>query len=268
MPHNQPQEPHTRAPIPSSTLGDGASTIYPDDSVSTANARASPARAASPQQPQRTLASDVVEIHDICLAATQRYLDALRVNWDLRHGSSSTRSGVPVRRGGGERKGGGGGGGGGRWSPYARPAGARRRAHSEGDLDRMSPLEGYHHVEEQQQQQQKQQQPTLDNPIPSFTNSLLENIHHICALIWRRAQRDREDVLSAEARGCRKMNVLHECAEAIVLYNFEDGERDPIGCLERVVAAGRGIFQVLGDREGLKLMDHGDGDGDGEGESW
>ncbi|PSR91909.1 hypothetical protein BD289DRAFT_200887 [Coniella lustricola] len=56
------------------------------------------------------------------------------------------------------------------------------------------------------------------NPIPAPTTSLLDNIRHICGLIWRRAQRDRQDVLDAEARACREMSVLLDCGVVIVTF--------------------------------------------------
>lgn len=64
--------------------------------------------------------------------------------------------------------------------------------------------------------------------------------------------------MSAEARACRDMCFLHECGEAIVLYNAADTERDPEGCLHRVAAAGLGICRELKDWEGVRLI------GDGE----
>lgn len=239
------------ASIPSSTLGEGASTIYPEDSVSTA----SRAGALPNTQARRTLVDDVVEVHDICLVATQRYLEGLRVNWDLRNthpvngGDAHSLGDGPSRSRDRERRD--------QWSPYA-GAELRERTRSESHLEHIA-VEGpgqrhgdhdHHHTAL-----------TQKNPIPSFTNSLLQNISQICGLIWRRAQRDREDVLGAEARGCRDMSLLHECGETIVLYSARDAERDPEECLHRVVVAGTALCQELKDWEGLRLMGRWEGGG-------
>lgn len=231
--------------LPSSTMGEGVSTIYPEDSVS-ATCRAG---AAPNAVPLRSLVDYVVEIHDICLAATQRHLESLRVNWDLRHGRAAgelnedllgARSPRDLDRGRGDR-----------WAPYTE-AGSRRRARSETHLGYMAMgKSGEHHHDGRHRHR-----PTFnrENPIPMFTNSLLHNIRLVCDLIWRRAQRDREDVLGAEAKGCREMSFLHDCGETIVLYNIMDAERDPQACWHRLVTAGVGLCRVLGDSEGMRLM--------------
>lgn len=265
--HQQHKHPKAHITIPSTVLDEGASTIYPDDSVSNSNSLAADAAASASQPPHdRTqssggdLAEAIVEVHDICLAATQRYLEALRVNWDLRNGRRPVSGGDAVRH----RQHGRGG----RWAPYK--AGAfrqRRRAYSEGCLEGFA--ESSQHddggVRWKQKHQQQLGEATKQSPIPEFTNSLLQNIHYICELIWRRAQRDREDVLGAEAKGCRKMALLHECGESIVLYNAEEGEKDPEGCLEQVIVAGREICRMVGYKEGCRLLG---GREDGEDRQW
>lgn len=238
-----PQQQHAPPiPVSASTLSESASsTIYPGDSVSAANSRAG-----ADGPPQRTLADDIVDVHDICLVATQRYLEALRVNWDLRHGR-------PLGGGGAVRNHRGGGGGGvrdsgrRRWLPYPSAVPSRRRARSEGSL-----AGGGHRNNDDGG---GSGQTTEDNPIPGFTNSLLHNIHHVCSLVWRRAQRDREDVLGAEVKACRDMGFLHEYGETVVLYNTVDGEGDPKGCLERVVTAGYQLCRWLGDGEGVEEIE-------------
>lgn len=134
--------------------------------------------------------------------------------------------------------------------------------------------------------------PRQQNPIPAPTTSLLDNIRHICTLIWRRAQRDREDVLDAEARACRDMSIFFDCGGVIVTYCTrvtavvqsaveEDNDReqederdveggyyhhrrrhhqqneqtsDVDGVLERVLEAGKAICRILGDRDGLQKL--------------
>lgn len=201
----------------------------------------------------KDLVDDIVEIHDVCLRATQRYLEALRVNWRLRHGQNRiapSRAGFIGRR------------------PVA-----SRILKKEGH-DSI----GIHLQEAQQQGLPRPRQQTgsehgpgqgssvegsgprlrnsqRTNPIPRPTNSLLENIHHICELIWQRARRDRVDVLGAEAKACRNMKALQECGETIVLYNLVDFESDPDGCFAKVLEAGKDICRELGDLEALKMIE-------------
>ncbi|KAJ4421397.1 ARP2/3 actin-organizing complex subunit Sop2 [Gnomoniopsis sp. IMI 355080] len=232
--------------IPSSILGEGegAGTIYPEDSVSATSRAGAPPNAV----PLISLVDYVVEIHDICLAATQRHLNSLRVNWDLRLGRPV--SGVEEHLLGGRPSRGHDRGQGDRWAPYV-DVGSCRRALSESHIEHMTMGNkgehyqhgGHHHLEFAQR-----------NPIPKSTNSLLHNIRLVCDLIWRRAQRDREDVLGAELKGCREMNFLYECGEMIVLYNTLETEKNPQACWHRIVTAGTGICQTLGDSEGMRLM--------------
>lgn len=236
------------ASIPSSALGEGASTIYPEDSVSATS------RADAPPNglPLGSLVDYVVVIHDICLAATRRYLDSLRTNWDLRNGrlasgreDENALSGHPARkrdRGIEDR-----------WRPCTR-SGPRRRAHSDNHLEHVTTGTN---ANQYQDDDGGHQLPVIvqNNPLPESTNSLLDNIRHICNLIWRRAQRDREDVLGAEAKACQEMSFLFECGEVIVLYNLADAARDPQACWRQLMAAGTGICQGLGDLEGLKMIE-------------
>lgn len=237
------------ASIPSSALGDGASTIYPEDSVS-ATSRAG---GAPPNRlPLESLVDYVVVLHDICLAATQRHLDNLRTNWDLRNGRPASggeddngSSGHPARkhdRGIQDR-----------YGPFTK-SGPRRRAHSDNDLEHMTTgTKANQHQDDDGGHQRLVS--VQNNPLPESTNSLLDNIRHICDLIWRRAQRDREDVLGAEAKACQEMSFLFECAEVIVLYNLADAARDPQACWRQLVAAGTGICRGLGDWEGVKMIE-------------
>lgn len=234
--------------ISSSILGEGEDTIYPEDSVSATSRTGARPNAV----PVRSLVDHVVEIHDICLAATQRHLNNLRVNWDLRLGrpvvgvEEHSLGGRPARghdRGHGDRR-----------APYASVLGSHRRALSESHIEHMTMGNKREHCRDVRY---RHPDFALQNPIPKCTNSLLENIRHICHLIWRRAQRDREDVLGAELKACREMGFLHECGEMIVLYNTVDAERDPQDCWHRIVTAGRGICQALGDLDGMRLMELG-----------
>lgn len=235
------------ASIPSSALGEGTSTIYPEDSVSsTSRAGAHP-----DGLPLRSLADYVVVIHDICLAATQKYLESLRTNWDLRNGHPTDSGEVEKLLGGRparthERRPGD------RWRPYTRSV-LRRRANSEDHPKHMTMgVEG-----DQSRGNDGSHRPVLaqKNPIPESTDSLLDNIRHICDLIWRRAQRDREDVLGAEAKGCQEMRYLYECGEAIVLYNMMDAAKDPQARWGQLMAAGTGICRGLGDWDGLRMIE-------------
>lgn len=228
--------------------GSRVSTVHPDDSISTVahspalgmnNANFLPGM-------RRDFADDVVAIHDICLAATQRHLETLHANWDLRNGAKVCPTAGPDRG-----HGRGHAGARGRWSPYAPPARRRRRARSDTDLhtlasNRNGDQAQHHHAAPHQTEQ---------NPIPLPTNSLLQNIHHVCSIIWRRSQRDREDVLGAEVNACRDMGFFHQCAETIVLYNTTNYDNDPDGCLERVLEAGKGICRELRDCEGMRLLE-------------
>lgn len=234
------------ASIPSSVVGEGESTIYPEDSVSATSRAGAP-----PDVLVGSLVDSVVVIHDICLAATQKYLDNLRTNWDLRNGRPANSGEVEKLLGGRparihER------GPGDRWRPYTRSV-LRRRANSENHLEHVTmDIEG-----DQYQDDGSPHRPVLaqKNPIPESTNSLLDNVRHICNLIWRRAQRDRVDVLGAEAKGCQEMSYLYECGEAVVLYNVTDAAKDPQACWGRLMAAGTGICRGLGDWEGLRMIE-------------
>lgn len=234
----------------------------------------------------KDLAGDVVEVHDVCLLVTQRYLDALRINWRLRHGREKGVSGTAAitgqrvafrrtlkktRRGPGDsghrkaQK---------HNSPHSRLRGqsssGRRRAFS-ADSYLAASESSWHGNQDGDgagiEHRSNGQRCSRDNspvPIPRPTDSLLQNIHYICELIWRRARRNRVDVLGAEARGCRDMQVLQECGETIVLYNVVDFERDPDACFERVLRAGRDICRELRDWEALRLMENWDEEGQEE----
>lgn len=239
---------HDIMPIPTNPgpAGDGTPTISPDDSIST-TAR-SPLSNMNTSSffsgRRRDFADDVVAIHDVCLAATQWHLERLHVNWELRNGQDVRTGGGPIRSrgrqyGAAER----------RYSPYTEHT-PRRRARSETDLDNMSG-----HYDCRRAHNKHHRTEVKQNPIPAPTNSLLQNVHHIGTLIWRRAQRDREDVLGAEACACREMNFLHKWCETLVLYNAADFDADPDGCFARVLEAGKGICRELGDWEGLASLE-------------
>lgn len=232
------------------------------------------------------LADDVVEVHDVCLLVTQRYLDALRVNWSLRHGREKTVPGraavIGQRAASGKilkkKKEQGSLGDDHRAARLSTSSHDRRRQRSGGsngsrgalsegsDLDgretyrgslddgtgsQLCPCSSKH----QRNGSRRGSHRSANNPIPRPTDSLLQNIHHICEVIWRRARRDRVDVLGAEAKCCRDMQVLQECGETIVLYNAVDFERDAAGCFGRVLEAGKGVCRELRDWEALRVME-------------
>lgn len=229
------------------------------------------------------LADDVVEVHDVCLLATQRYLDVLRINWSLRHGrerSAPGRAGIigqravsnkilktkkeraPVSNNHratrmstsasyGQRRQRSGGGGSEGCDLDAPEALERLASLDDGTGKQPRP----HSDERQRTSSRLGSRHSANNPIPRSTDSLLQNIHRICELIWRRARRDRADVLGAEVQGCRDMQVLQECGETIVLYNRVDFEQDPDGCFARVLEAGKEVCRQLRDWEALRIME-------------
>lgn len=237
------------------------------------------------------LADDVVEVHDVCLLVTQRYLNALRINWQLRHGreeavvpgsaAAAAAAGVVMaqrlafgrtprktRRRGGLA---GDGGGGHHRKARKQRRGGQRRALRE-DSYYLAASESSSRGEDDDgtgmdsDRRPRRHCPPQDNnnndnnnsrrsPIPRPTDSLLQNIHSICDLIWRRARRDRADVLGAEVQGCRAMQVLQESGETIVLHDAGAFSRDPGGCFARVLGAGRAICRELGDWEALRVME-------------
>lgn len=73
--------------------------------------------------------------------------------------------------------------------------------------------------------------------------------------MWRRAQRDREDVPGAEICACRNMGFLSECAETIVLHDAGEWERDPERGFKKVCQAGRDLCRELEDAEGMERVD-------------
>ncbi|KAG8164874.1 hypothetical protein KVR01_005149 [Diaporthe batatas] len=203
------------------------STVYPNDSSTTASSSTASPKAHAGGVSPRPLEEAIVEIHNICLAATQRHLESLSVNWELRQGNEiliqSGHAG-PTRRLRDRACA--------RDSPYPSPR-RKRRALSEN-----SGLElGDQHM-----------QPAC--PIPAPTNSLLQNTSHICELLWRRACRDRGDVLGAEAAALRRMGLLVGCAEAVVLYDASEWEGDPGKGFYAACRAGRDFCAELGDSRG------------------
>lgn len=273
------------------------STIYPGDSASAFGASPAPAMEGSrndfaawqqqrqQQRRQQDLANSIVAVHDVCLGATQRYLETLRANWDLRNGEVVSIGGTERRPGGGHNRTAGG-----RWSPYAQlppPPTTQRRARSEADLAHMAAPsssrynnrnQNSHHQEinnnknNHHHHHHNYNRSRNRNPLPAPTTSLLDNIHHISALLWRRAQRDRDDVPGAEAAGCRAMAALHARGEAIVVHRAADLARDPAGSWGRVLRAGRGLCRELGDGDAVAMLGRGhDGeepDGAGVVEGW
>ncbi|KAG6363042.1 hypothetical protein INS49_008137 [Diaporthe citri] len=256
----QPRELTTVRPLlaaneegePASISGDdedASSTVYPYDSTSMASS--STAFHADHGGPARPLEEAVVEVHNTCLAATHRYLESLRVNWELRHGREilTTSSGLagPTRRIRDRA--------GARGSPYSLQRRQTRRALSDNSgLEYMRGLREDEDASEDGGTQGRRQQPQAC-PIPAPTDSLLQNTSRICELIWRRARRDREDVLGAEAGGARRIALLVECAEAVVLYDAAEWDGDPERAFYAACRAGRDLCQELGDFRGIGRVD-------------
>ncbi|KAK7714369.1 hypothetical protein SLS64_004469 [Diaporthe eres] len=228
---------------------DAHSTLYPYDSTSTASSSMT-FRAGDPAGP---LEEAVVEVHNTCLAATQRYLESLRVNWELRHGREilTNPSGLagPTRRIRDRARARA------RDSPYSLPRRRTRRALSDNSgLEYLRGLPRGYDAGEVGITQGRLQQPQAC-PIPTPTNSLLQNTSRICELIWRRACRDREDVLGAEAGGARRIALLVQCAEAVVLYDANEWDGDPERGFYAASRAGRDLCRELGDLRGVERID-------------
>ncbi|KAJ9142203.1 hypothetical protein NKR23_g7353 [Pleurostoma richardsiae] len=189
-------------------------------------------------------------VHDACLGATQRHLRALRTNWHVRTCSPYDDAHDRRRRGDGSL-------GGAyrserttasRFSPYARDVSsfsrhrnannhgpARRRASS--DPGRMAwsntgdGLHGWQAANPEAQvggaEELEEEEDWISRcrrrgghpavPIPEPTRSLLANAHAICGVAWRRAARDRLDVLGAERDALAAMTALVEWAERVAL---------------------------------------------------
>ncbi|KUI62251.1 hypothetical protein VP1G_09378 [Cytospora mali] len=227
---------------------DSDSTVYPHDSVCTASSTTFPNSSDSSFFPDATrqLEAGVVEIHDICLAVTQRYLEALRVNWELRHGRDVVvpLGGGPVRHqhdGTGERG-----------SPYVRAGRPGRWMLSEDDD--MEYTHGFGLRYHDGGDRVIDVDESRNNHIPRPTDSLLQNTSYICDLMWRRALRDRDDVLGAETYGCRNMGLLFECAETVVLYDSVEWEMDSERGFEMICQAGRNLCRTLNDVEGMERV--------------
>ncbi|ROW01640.1 hypothetical protein VSDG_02279 [Cytospora chrysosperma] len=238
--------------ITNSSGHDGNSTIYPDESVS------APPLATLPSLPDsssfssdattRHLEEGAAEVRDTCLAATQRYLEALRVNWELRHGRdvfAVPLGGGPARRHRDRA-----------WergSPYVR-AGPCRRAVSETGVRGCIRGFGSHDGNGGRIIDVADDDQSRDNHVPRPTDSLLQNTSYICDLIWRRALRDRGDVLGSEICGCRDIGVLLQCAETVAFYDAKEWARDPERGFQMICEAGRIFCRDLKDAEGMERV--------------
>lgn len=232
--------------------GYASSTVYPYDSTSTASFSA--ASRAAHSIPPRPLEEAVVEVHNTCLAATQRYLESLRVNWELRKGREIlTAAGLagPTRRLRDRAPA--------RVTPY--PLDTRRTRRALSDNTGLEYLYGLPKGSEGTGEEvdggsrDRRWPPTPACPIPAPTGSLLQNASRICELIWRRARRDREDVLGAEAGGARSMALLVGSAEAVVICDAAEWEGDPEGGFHKACRAGRDLCWVLGDMRGIERVE-------------
>ncbi|KAL1868689.1 hypothetical protein Daus18300_005823 [Diaporthe australafricana] len=230
------------------------STVYPGDSTSKASSSTA-SRAERGGVPLRPLEEAALEVHNTCLTATQRYLESLRVNWELRHGREiMTPLGLagPTRRLRDRA--------GDRGSPYAVPRRPSRRALSDNSgLEHMrgGPSEGHHRAPPTgvRNGEAGVRGPQHACPVPAPTDSLLQNTSHICGLIWRRACRDRADVMGAEAGAARSIGLLIESSETVVLYDADEWERDPRRGFYMACKAGRNLCRELGDLEGVERVD-------------
>lgn len=241
-------------PTPVSDVDDDAgSTIYPYDSTtasSSISSRTAHGKGALPI----SLEEAVVEVHNTCLAATQRYLDSLRINWELRHGREilPPPSGLagPLRRLRDRTCA--------RGSPY--PLLRRRSGRALSDNSGLEYMRGLRpgggadeEGEDGGSQSRRLHSPAC--PIPTPTDSLLQNTSRICELVWRRARRDREDVLGAEAGGARRVALLVERAEAVVLCGADEWDEDPEGRFYAAWRAGRDFCRELGDSSAVERVD-------------
>lgn len=252
----------TRRPLVANESGEIASTIDDDDADSTvypgdSTSKASSSTASRPARggvPIRPLEDAALEVHNICLTATQRYLESLRVNWELRHGHEMmTPLGLagPTRRlrdRVGERG-----------SPYAIPRRRRRALSDNSGLEHMrGGSSECHHCAPPMVFRNGEagvRSPQHACPVPAPTDSLLQNTSHICELIWRRGCRDRQDVMGAEAGAARSIGLLVESSETVVLYDADEWERDPRRGFYMACEAGRNLCRELGDSEGGERVD-------------
>lgn len=244
---------------PDSDDDDVNSTVYPSDSTTTASSSTACGVNQNGGALPRSLEAAVVEVHNTCLAATQRYLESLRINWELRHGREIlTPPGLagPTRRLRDRAAA--------RGSPYSysHPRRQTGRALSDNSgLEYMRGLRGGSDGEGEGEEgdvdarKQRRQKLPPTCPIRAPTDSLLQNTSRICELIWRRARRDREDVLGAEAGGARRMASLVGCAEAVVLYDAAEWDGDPERGFYTACRAGREFCRELGDSLGIERVD-------------
>jgi hypothetical protein len=95
--------------------------------------------------------------------------------------------------------------------------------------------------------------PSISEPIPECTDSLLNNVSAICEMVWRRGRRDRLDVPGAERQAATQMAQILGWAESVVLVDMDEGdwiegdaqaEADAIG---RVMRAGKSLCEWLDD---------------------
>lgn len=243
---------------PDSDDDDVNSTVYPSDSTTTASSSTASGVNQNGGAVPRSLEEAVVEVHNTCLAATQRYLESLRINWELRHGREIlTPPGLagPTRRLRDRACA--------RGSPYSYSLPRRRTGRALSDNSGLEYVRGLRGgggggddaSVEQEGGNRGCRQPLPAGPIPAPTDSLLQNTSRICELIWRRARRDREDVLGAEAGGARLIALLVGCAEAVVLYDAAEWDGDPERGFYMACRAGRELCRELGDSLGVERVD-------------
>lgn len=236
---------------------DADSTVYPYDSTTAASSSTASRTAHGDGLPPMPLEEAVVEVHNTCLAATQRYLESLRINWELRHGRETLTPppglAGPTRRLRDRA--------GARGSPYSLLRRRSGRALSDNSgLEYMHGLRGGGDETDEEGgggdvgTRGRRKQPPPACPIPAPTDSLLQNTSRICELIWRQVRRDREDVLGAEAGGARRMALLVERAEVVVLYDAVEWNEDPERGFYTACRAGRDFCRELGDLRAVEKV--------------
>ncbi|KAM0329938.1 hypothetical protein ACHAQA_004105 [Verticillium albo-atrum] len=168
------------------------------------------------------------EVHDICLLATQAYLQERRVNRRLRGGRprrktqhrSRDRPQAPVDVSPRDT----------RWAPYVKGEppgpGIRHRRRSSASTASVAP-----------------------------TRSLLANVSKISTALWKQAQRDRLHVPNSERMALDNMGQLLEWAETVMRGEGEDGQDEVERNLLKVLTAGRNLCAWLGDEVGMEMIE-------------
>ncbi|KAI6087892.1 hypothetical protein F4821DRAFT_277552 [Hypoxylon rubiginosum] len=92
------------------------------------------------------------------------------------------------------------------------------------------------------------------HPIPTPTNSLLDNISGICGMLWAGSQNNRLHVLNVERAAVDNMSRLLCWAETVALSDPDERRTAEEGALWRVLEAGRNLCAWLGVPDGIQAM--------------